>query len=116
MTLVDSGQLQAFIGATFRYASPGTFVSLRSFYDDKAKNGALPFPHDGVRIGDSLDDLIARATTAATRAAQHPRPCRLLFAGRDLHHPRHRGGKRSGRRVDAHRASDDRHGLRRDVD
>src|SRR5262249_20508614 len=74
MTLVDSGQLQVFIGATFRYASPGTFVSLRSFYDDKAKNGALPFPHEAVRIGDSLDDLIARATTAATRAAQHPDP------------------------------------------
>lgn len=61
----DAATLAAFVDATFRYAEPGSFASLRAFRDDANKVFRIT-PHC---IGETLDDLTAAAVHEAALAA-----------------------------------------------
>jgi hypothetical protein len=63
----DADQIGRFVRALFRYASPGTFVSLRAFTHAENKPAGWPFPC--VVVGESLNGVIAAATRQATRIA-----------------------------------------------
>lgn len=68
----DAGEIRRFVEALFRYADPATYVSLRAF--DQVDRGTPPVLIDGVLLGDDIGDLVARATAAADKAANAPRP------------------------------------------
>lgn len=64
----DRDQIDQFATALFRYASEGSFISLRAF-DDKRK-GQPPFEIEAVQInGAGLAPVIDRASQMATRCA-----------------------------------------------
>ena len=67
---VDGAQLAAFLDATFRYAEPGTFVSLRAFYDDKSEVYAI----QAQQLGDNLTPLLPVIEAMAARCARAGRP------------------------------------------
>ena len=70
----DRQQMERFVGAAFVEAPPGSFVVMRSFYDDV--DGGPPFESKSVRIDgpDSLDHITERAFKMAENAAACPRP------------------------------------------
>jgi hypothetical protein len=64
----DAVELDRFVDATFRYASEGTRIALRGFYDDRDDR---PFAIEDVTInGAGLATVKAAAAAMATRAAQ----------------------------------------------
>jgi hypothetical protein len=66
----DIDQIEIFVDALFRYAREGTFVSLRSFYDDKDE----PFIISPVAIGSNRSLLNKRAGEIARTCANAERP------------------------------------------
>lgn len=65
----DPAQIAQFVDVLFRYATEGTYISLRAF-DDREK-GKPPFAIDGVKLnGAGLGDVIKRAQIQADRAAR----------------------------------------------
>ena len=66
----DYKHLNKFVGAMFKHADPGGFVSLRAFYDDKSK----PFHITAVPVGDGLDLVADYAAGIAYKAANAKRP------------------------------------------
>jgi len=68
----DDAEMRRFLSALFRYAEPGTYVSLRAF--DQQDRGRPPVHIEGVPIGDSLDAIVARAAAVAGRAASMADP------------------------------------------
>lgn len=74
MTLraADRAEIASFIGALFRHADEGTYISLRGF--DQTRRDVPPFLIEGVKINGSLDTLIDRAEAAATRCANAATP------------------------------------------
>jgi len=71
---VDAAQLVAFFDATCRYAEPGTFLSLRAFYDDASEVFAV----SGHQVPDDLTALHPQIIAMAGRAALAGRP--VVFA------------------------------------
>ena len=69
--LADRGQIGTFLGALFRYADPGTFVSLRAF--DQFERGKPPILIDPILVDDN-HALIARAGRAADHVANIAAP------------------------------------------
>jgi P4 family phage/plasmid primase-like protien len=68
----DRDELARFVGALFRHADEGGFVSLRTFEHEP---GVPPVEVRAVAVnGEGLGPVIAQAAGAATRAARHPRP------------------------------------------
>jgi hypothetical protein len=63
----DRAQLEIFIDALFRYATPGNYVSLRSFHEDRGNS--KPFLIDPIKISDSLFAPYNGAESGARRAA-----------------------------------------------
>jgi hypothetical protein len=63
----DRDQIEIFIDALFRYATPGAFLSLRSFYEDRGE--ASPFYINPVKLNGNFAFLCDCATDAAQRAA-----------------------------------------------
>ena len=66
----DAGQIGDFADALFRYADPGTFASLRAFYDDVSSKFSIA-PH---KLADDPAALAHAAVPWATRAARCARP------------------------------------------
>ena len=73
----DRGELQRFVDATFAYAEPGSFVSLRCFRDD-IDGIALHDEWRNVRVTGNADDLVDAAEDLATLAALDAVP--VVFA------------------------------------
>jgi len=65
-------EIRTFLDALFRYADPGTFLSLRAF--DQRDRAKPPVLIEGIRFSGDLSPLVARATQAAGRAANSPEP------------------------------------------
>ena len=72
----DSSELSQFVQVLFRYAHPGSFVSLRSF--DQGDDKSAPFEISGHQINGSLEPIVQAAGAAAYRAANNERP--VVFA------------------------------------
>lgn len=72
----DQSELSQFVQVLFRYAHPGSFVSLRSF--DQTDQKAPPFEISGHQINGSLEPIVQAALAAADRAANDERP--VVFA------------------------------------
>jgi hypothetical protein len=72
----DAAQLRNFISAVFKYATPGTFVSLRAF--EEGRQDRPPFRIDPVAVGQTLEPLIERAVKIACVSAQVS--SRIVFA------------------------------------
>ena len=70
----DHDEIQRFVNALFIYADQGSFVSLRSFYDDENKVFAI----EGHCLTDNRDELTNAAVNHATQAARCRRP--VVFA------------------------------------
>lgn len=70
----DQEQIRRFVSALFRYADEGSYVSLRSFYDDESQ----VFGIQAHRLAEDPDSLVTAATACATRAARADRP--VVFA------------------------------------
>jgi hypothetical protein len=70
----DTEQIRRFVGALFRYADDGSFVSLRAFHDD----ANAVFHIDAHRLAGDHAGLVTAAATCATRAARAERP--VVFA------------------------------------
>lgn len=70
----DRDQIRGFVQALFRYADEGSYVSLRSFYDDAKE----VFGIQAHRLSDDLDALVNAACDLATKAAREERP--VVFA------------------------------------
>lgn len=68
----DASEIRSFLDAVFRYADPGTFVSLRAF--DQVDRGRPPVLIEGVKVNGDFSPMVARAAAAATKAANSPRP------------------------------------------
>ncbi len=66
----DRDQIEMFVNAIFRHASPKGFVSVRSFLEDKSEK----FRISPVNLSGGLRFLIDVAEDDARRAAQDPRP------------------------------------------
>jgi hypothetical protein len=63
----DRSQLETFLSGLFRYATPGNFISLRSFYEDR---GALkPFLIDPIKLNGNFSHICDCAFDGARRAA-----------------------------------------------
>src|SRR5829696_5764424 len=62
--VVDGDQIRAFVDAVFRYASPGLFISLRTF-----RNGGSPDIRVVKTKGPDREELIDAATKQAQKAA-----------------------------------------------
>jgi Protein of unknown function (DUF3987) len=71
----DRDQVEIFVEALFRYATPQGFVSLRSFYEDDARK---PFRITPTSLAGGLGFLIDAAMDDARRAANAPKP--VVFA------------------------------------
>jgi RecA-family ATPase len=69
----DREQIATFVRGLFKHAAPGTYVSLRSFYDDDSDKS---FEIQCVAV-DNRDDVIERAYHQAKRAANAKR--RIVF-------------------------------------
>jgi hypothetical protein len=69
--LVSRSQLDQFIGAVFRHADDGTFVSLRTF--DQHDRSRPPLAIKGIRVGDPR--LLDEAEKSARHAATASAPC-----------------------------------------
>jgi Protein of unknown function (DUF3987) len=67
----DRGQLETFIRTTFKHATPGTWVSLRCFYQEKGK--IRSFSITPVKLIGNFDGVINQAYREATIAAREPR-------------------------------------------
>lgn len=63
----DRQAIARFFDLLFRYATPGTYVSLRAF--DQWERGKPPILIDAVRIPEWGDDIVDHACAAAERAA-----------------------------------------------
>jgi putative DNA primase/helicase len=73
MTLLPNpGDIRAFLDALFRYAEPGTYVSLRAF--DQRDRSREPLHIEGVPISGSLDGIVDRAAAVASKAANGSAP------------------------------------------
>ncbi len=71
---VDGVQLARFLDATCRYAEPGTFLSLRAFYDDKSEVFAI----QGQQLGDDPASIMPAVEALAARCTRPGRP--VVFA------------------------------------
>ncbi len=67
----DPVELDRYADALFRYADPGTYVSLRSFTHEQ---GTAPAAIEGVRLGDDRKGLTAAAVRFATKTANAKEP------------------------------------------
>src|SRR3954453_3419900 len=65
----DRKQIGQFVDALFRHADAGSFVALRSFQAD-----SKPFNHTAHELNGDHTALMQAAATAATLAAQAPKP------------------------------------------
>jgi hypothetical protein len=63
----DRSQLEAFVPAMFKHATPGKYVSLRAFYQDRANS--KPFKIRSHKLNGNLDALIDQAYRVAEFAA-----------------------------------------------
>src|SRR5262245_65548567 len=61
----DHDQIEIFVDALFRYATPGTFLSLRSFYEDRSET----FRINAIKLNGNFAFLCDCATNAAHDAA-----------------------------------------------
>lgn len=68
--MADQEQIGAFADALFRYAEPGSFVSLRAFFDDGSERFDIT-PH---RLTGDPDELTRAAVPIVNRAACETRP------------------------------------------
>ncbi len=68
----DRGELDAFVTAMFRYADEGTFISLRTF--DQNRRDIPPVGIRSVKVNGSAGRLVDEALKAAQRAADHAKP------------------------------------------
>ncbi|MFT8247293.1 PriCT-2 domain-containing protein, partial [Roseomonas sp. BN140053] len=68
----SADELAAFVGALFRYADEGTFISLRAF--DQRDRARPPVHVEGVPVRGDLARLVERATAVAGKAANTPEP------------------------------------------
>jgi hypothetical protein len=68
----DRDLIEIFINALFRYTEPRSYVSLRSFRDDR--DGAPPFRIHAIQLTGGLPFLVDAAVDDARRAAQAPHP------------------------------------------
>jgi hypothetical protein len=74
--LADRGEIECMVGALFRYADSGTYVSLRAF--DQFQKGLAAVFIRPVYINGSLEPLIEAAAKAAEDAANFDKP--VVFA------------------------------------
>ena len=65
---VDRSQIKTFVLTSFSYATPGTWVSLRAFFEGRAD--LSPFKIVPVKLNGNLDDLVDRACRVAELAAR----------------------------------------------
>src|SRR5262245_22555880 len=63
----DRDQIEIFLDALFRYATPGAFLSLRSFFEDRGET--RPFYINAIKLNGNFAFLCDCATDAAQRAA-----------------------------------------------
>ena len=63
----DRGQLETFLRALFKYATPGNYISLRSFYEDRGNS--KPFLIDPVKLNGNFSHICDCAFDGARRAA-----------------------------------------------
>jgi hypothetical protein len=63
----DREQLQRFVKALFKHATPGNWVSLRAFIEDRSD--LPPFKISGVKLNGNLDVVVDKACRDATFAA-----------------------------------------------
>jgi hypothetical protein len=63
----DRDQIEIFLDALFRYATPGRFLSLRSFFEDRGET--YPFYINAIKLNSNFQFLCDVATDAAQRAA-----------------------------------------------
>ena len=75
----DREQIAQFARAAFAEAPAYSFVTLRSFYDDKPAGSEPPFQSSYIKLDedDDLEYLISQAYNMAVVAAQCPRPVNL---------------------------------------
>ena len=81
---LDQDQLRRFVDAVFRYADPGTVMSLRAFFDGRDET----FRVKPVEIGDDHAGLVYEASRMAVDCANHPdkitfAPIVCTFASRE---------------------------------
>ena len=67
----DRNELARFIRALFRYADPGSWVTLRAFYEEKDRPWRTG-QWRTVQVGEGLDEIIDAAVAVATAAANDP--------------------------------------------
>jgi hypothetical protein len=67
-----AAEMRAFLTACFRYADPGTYVSLRAF--DQKDRGRPPVAIEAAAINGSFEPIIARAVAVAGKAANGSAP------------------------------------------
>src|SRR5262245_23917513 len=67
MLVSDRDQIEIFLDGLFRYAVPGAFLSLRSFFEDRGET--RPFHINAVKLNGNFAFLCDVATDAAQRAA-----------------------------------------------
>jgi len=65
---VDRSQLETFIRVVFKYATPGTWISLRAFF----QQGTRPFKITPIRFNGDFDVLIEATYRLARLAAREP--------------------------------------------
>jgi len=63
----DRDQIEIFLDALFRYATPGAFLSLRSFFEDRGET--RPFHINAIKLNGNFAFLCDVVTDAAHRAA-----------------------------------------------
>ena len=79
MSAVDREQIAQFVRAAFAEAPAHSYVTMRSFYDDRPAGSEPPFQSAYVKLDedDDLEYLIDQAHRMAIAAAQCPRPVNL---------------------------------------
>src|SRR3954469_16420293 len=68
----DRGQIERFVSALFVHAEPGTFISLRAFY--QRAGGRPPLLIEPVEINGDFGNVVDAAANAAERAANAAEP------------------------------------------
>jgi hypothetical protein len=68
----DAAQIGIFVNALFKYAEPGTYISLRTF--DQTTRGQPPQHVQGVEVNGDFERIVETATVIAQKACQSPVP------------------------------------------
>jgi hypothetical protein len=69
---VDADAMGQFVGAMFRHADKGSYVSLRAFPDQVEDR--VPFAIVGLQVGDDVTELVPSAVELAQRCANAEQP------------------------------------------